>query len=361
MKILDRYVITSVLKTSLGSLAVCAFLLLAVGLFGSMDDYLNNSVPFSTVMTLAVLGLPEYLMMAASVSFLFGTTFFFSQLEGNNEMIMLLNAGLSYARICRPMIIMGILVTALFSIFCETVMIDASVAHDRLSSTLFGQTSTQDSSDVTLADVEGRYLVNATWFSETDSMLYDVNVAELEEGRVVRRLSARYASWDNDEGCWTFNDGRLYELVDGQWSSRLFSSYEYPLVSIQPQLFTDQSRNISTMERSDARAYLERVKALDRDVWATAQTEYYSRLSAPLPVLVLTLIALLMNYRFKKNVFLFSIIQSLATAVVYYVVQMVAVIAAEQAIIAPILSVILPVVTVLALSLLIRLIGAMHG
>ena len=96
MKILDRYIAFSILRTSLAALVICTLLIIAVNMFSSMNNYVTNSVDLMTILYLAVLGTPEYLMMASSVSFLFGTTFFLSQLESNNEMIMLLNAGISY-------------------------------------------------------------------------------------------------------------------------------------------------------------------------------------------------------------------------------------------------------------------------
>ena len=132
-------------------------------------------------------------------------------------------------------------------------------------------------------------------------------------------------------------------------------------MDMPPQMFTNQARDISTMDNGSALEYLERVRQVDVDLWYQAATEYVSRLFSPFSIFVLVTIALLMNYRFKKNIFLFSLIQSLCTAVVYYVVQMLVSIMCEQGIIHPAYSAIIPVVTVLVLSLSIRFIGRMHG
>ena len=111
MKIVDRYISFSILKTGLATLLICTLIILAVELFGQMNDYLTSQLPFSTILQLSILAVPEYLMMCISISFLFATTFFLSQLEGNNEMIMLLNSGLSYRRVCRPVILTVLAVT----------------------------------------------------------------------------------------------------------------------------------------------------------------------------------------------------------------------------------------------------------
>lgn len=362
MKTLDRYIISSFLKTSLGTLAICTLLIVAVELFSSIDNYLTNNVPFPTILLLSVLGAPEYLMMVASVSFLFGSTFTLSQLESNNEMIMLLNAGFSYRRVCVPIVATALLATALLWCFSETVMIDATVRKDRMDTELFGMSGTRDNSDVSLSAVDGSYMINAGHYSEDTRRLHTVEVVRAEEGRITTRLSASRADWDEGAASWVFTDGRVYETSsDGQVTSRFFDTLALDWVDLAPSMFRDQSRDIATMDRADATEYLRRIKAIDSEVWHVAATEYYSRLTAPLAVLVLTLISCLMNYRYKKNVFLFSIIQSLCTAVVYYVCQMVTTIMAEQAIIHPLVGVLAPIAAVLVLCLPAKLLGMRNG
>ena len=358
MKILDRYVVFSILRISLATLFICTLLVLAVELFSSMNNYVTNALPFSDILWLSFLGIPEYLMMCVSLSFLFGTTFFFSQLESNNEMIMILNAGISYRRLCLPVIIMTSIVTAFFFIFSQSVMIDASVEHDRLSVEYFGQSGTQDSSSISVASFDESYIINAAFFSREISRLYDVTLIELDDDRGLEaRISALYADWDEDAGCWVLHDGRQY-LVNGDIvEPSFFDELSMDNVTLEPEYFTNQSRDITTMGFSAAMTYLKNVRILDKDAWYASMTSFISRLSSPFAILILVLISLLMNYRFKKNVFLFSLIQSLCTAVVYYVVQMLVGIMCSQAMLEPVFSAIIPAASVLIISLLIRLTG----
>lgn len=362
MSILDRYISSSILRTSLATLGICTLLVVAVEMFSSMNNYVTNALPFTDILYLAVLGLPEYLMMCASISFLFGTTFFLSQLESSNEMIMFLNAGLGYRRICRPIVLMILVVTILAFVFSQTIMIDAGVEHDRLSVEYFGQTSTQDSSDISVASIDGSYVVDSAYFSQDLGRLFDVTlVTRDEEGHIGGRTYASYADWSQEEGFWHLHDGLSHVVVDGIVVSSYFDELPATFMDMPPQMFTNQARDISTMDNGSALEYLERVRQVDVDLWYQAATEYVSRLFSPFSIFVLVTIALLMNYRFKKNIFLFSLIQSLCTSVIYYVVQMLTSIMCEQGIMHPAFSVIIPVVTVLVLSLAIRLIGRTHG
>ena len=191
MKLLDRYIISSILRVSLSTLAICTLLVVAVEMFSSMNDYVTNALPFQEILYLAVLGLPEYLMMCASVSFLFGTTFFLSQLESNNEMIMLLNAGLGYRRICSPALVMTLVVTILAFIFSQTIMIDAGIEHDRLSVEHFGQTSTQDSSNISVSSLDGSCIVDSSYFSQELGRLFDVTFVSKDDAAPFSELVRR--------------------------------------------------------------------------------------------------------------------------------------------------------------------------
>jgi lipopolysaccharide export system permease protein len=68
-------------------------------------------------------------------------------------------------------------------------------------------------------------------------------------------------------------------------------------------------------------------------------------------------ISVSMSYHFKKNVLLFSVIQSLSIAVVYYVGDMVFSIAAHQGAISPYAAVVLPLAITIILSWIISELG----
>lgn len=361
MKIADAYIVKSILKTALSALLICTLMVVAVELFSQMNQIVSNTVSMQDLLELSILGIPKYLMMVVSICFLFAVTFFLSQLQANNEMITFYNSGFSYRRIILPIIILAFVVSLFFSFFSETVSIRATLKHDALSEELFGRSSTIDNSNITLSDYEGDFLVHASRFREAEQRIDNVIIIEFEDGRIIQRSSADYALFDNTKGYWTLYNAIIHERVDDKLIPSRVEIYEYPLITLEPRLFRNLSDDISTMERQDAREYLRRMKVLDRDIYQTSATEYIQRLFSPFSILILMLISCSMNYRFKKNVFLFSVIQSLCTAVVYYVAMMVMTIMADQGVIAPASSVLIPVALVGALVFLIRLIGLRNG
>ena len=360
MKIVTRYITSSILKTAIITLLVCVLLVLAVELFSSMNKIVTSSTNIKDIIKLSILGLPEYLMMVASISFLFATTFFLSQLQANNELIMLYNTGLSYFKIASKIITLGVIVTLIFFYFSETIMIDAKLEHAKLSDELFGLSGTSDSRNITLTDLDSDYVVHASRYSEQNNTIYNVTLIKNSRDGIDLRVSADSAKYSNED-YWNFQNARVYKREGDRLITSFENSYAITDFTLEPRLFKNASNDVTTMEREDAINYLRRIKTLDRNTYYSAATDFYGRIFSPFSILILIVISVSMNYRFKKNVFLFSIIQSLCTAVVYYVSQMVFTISSSQGVTEPYMSVVLPIVIVTVLSLIVRSIGGKSG
>ena len=68
------------------------------------------------------------------------------------------------------------------------------------------------------------------------------------------------------------------------------------------------------------------------------------------------MIACSINYRFKKNVLFFSLVCSICVAVVYFVVQMMTVMMADQGVIAPQLGTLIPFAVIILIATVMGLI-----
>ena len=104
------------------------------------------------------------------------------------------------------------------------------------------------------------------------------------------------------------------------------------------------------------------LKASNGQVVATSQqyaslgTAYYKRIFSCLSPLIMMIIACSMNYRFRKNVLFMSLVCSIAVAVVYFVVQMMTEMMADQGVIAPYYGSLVPFAVILLLSAIIGLV-----
>lgn len=353
MRTLNRYIVSSILRIAFFAILIFALILAAVELFSKMDQIMNSDIPLDRIVEYILLSIPEYLLMVSSFALLFATTYFLSTLSANNEKIALLNAGISKYRLAVPIIFLAVVLTFIGFMYQEHFLNKIMSKHDEMSIELFGISSTQDSRNIVLRDENG-FIVYTNRYNEQNQRIYDPIVVHVANGKIRLRLEAEHG--ENVEGKWIFKNAVVYKIED-KVSIEHYPEYTLEGFTIEPNLFKGQNLNIETMDTKAAKDYLARLKVVDPEAWQDKATDYYRALFQPLAIFVLMIVSSLMNYNFKKNVLLFSIIESLSIAVVYYCSDMVFSIAAHQQVISPYMSVALPLIVTVIISYIMSLIG----
>ncbi len=358
--VLTMYTLSSVIKIGLATAILASLMLVGVDLFSHLDSYISHNVSFGQAFFVSLLYFPEAFLLALGPSFLFSVTYFLSMLTANNEMICVLNSGLSMRRVVVPCVLLAVVLSFGYFVFNENIAIEASNLKDTRSKALTSSSSSLDNSNIALSDMQDGYMIYAGQFVNETSTLYNVSYVEILEedssGSSFRRVDAYMAQYDESAQLWTLHD--CYEYLPTSSDLSLgdtvqvtyYDSLEIPRMQLEPQLFRNLSSEISKMSLDLARAYVLRMKSLNPDEYAHLGTEYYKRIFSCLTPLIMIIIACSMNYRFKKNVLFFSLICSICVAVVYFVVQMVTIMLADQGVIAPYLGTLIPFAVVLLLA-----------
>lgn len=350
---LDRYILGSILKVGLVAMLLCSLILVLVDLLANLERYIQLAVPFPTIALRTLYYLPEAVLLATGPAFLFSITYFLSMLRANNELICLLNSGISYRRILLPIALCSILITAGHFVFNETVGIPALREKELLNDKIFLSSANYDNRDITLSDRPRGYLLYARRYSDAERKLYGAVLVHKDPstGDLLMKASSEEAVWDEEAGNWEFHDATIHRVRGQSVAPETLDAFVAEGLDLRPELFRNARGDIRTMDLKAALERLESIKEHDREQYSAAATDFYQRLLSCLTPLVLMIIACCQNYRFKKNVLLFSIVWSLCVGVVYYVVQMLSLIMAGQGMIAPPLGMLVPFGVILLLSL----------
>ncbi|MBR2282472.1 MAG: LptF/LptG family permease, partial [Spirochaetales bacterium] len=270
----------------------------------------------------------------------------------------IMNSGVSFSKVVAPIVVLAVVLTAFHFGFNEMVAIPSTNRKNVLTEQITNSYSSSNNSDIAMSEMQNGYMVYAASYSDRDQTLYDDSLLEsTEDGKLIRRTDAYKAVYDNETNLWTFHDVYIYEpmqLDDGasDIKVRSLSKQVNTVLMLEPQLFRSGTNEISRMSLDLARAYLTRMKSLNREEYAKLGTEYYKRIFSCLSPLIMVIIACSMNYRFKKNVLFISLIVSISLIVVYYVVQMMTMMMANQGVIAPQLGTLIPFAVMLLVSFL---------
>ena len=355
MKILTRYSLKSILSVFLISLLIFSFLVMAVETFMHLDSFMTGNLGIKEMFIYAFSSLSSYIMMLIALSILFSITYFLSTISANNELISLYTAGLSKLRILFPVIILSVLMAAVFFILNESLFLEWKNHKAIISQEYFGMSGTYDASSIVLYEEESGYMIYADRYSESYKRLYEPILIKKDSNGIRERIEADYAEYEDFS--WVFHNARVVQNEGKGLTSFVSEEYIDEDFKIPEEMFKRQNLQIETMELRYAYDYLKRLHSINIVSWQEGMTDFLRRLSSPLGILVLAIIAMSMNYTFKKNVLLFSIVQSLVIAVVYYVADMVFSIASRQGALSVYSVFYAPILITIALSYLISFLG----
>lgn len=357
MRIINKYILSSILKILIVSLFLCTFLLLSVDLFINLDSYIQNKISWFNIIKVTILYIPEAILLVFPPSILFTITYFLSQLYANNEMISLLSSGISKKKVIFPILILVFFITIFAFLFEESVSLNTKVERTSLKKELFRDTSELNNKNITLRDRSKNYIIYSSFYKESKKTLYNVIVVKLDENNQIEyRIDSPFAFWNEINKNWIFNEANISFLNEKENIIRqeYKEKEENATFNLDPNLFRNLSNDIETLEFFSALNYLKQQKGLNITEYFKTSTDFYNRVFSSFTIFVMASIALLLNYKNKKNVFLFAIFNSIIIAVVYYVTRMLFQIISRQGLILPIYGVFIPYVLVLILTAIIN-------
>ena len=351
MNIIKRYTVKSILNFGIIFSIVLTLILCSVDLFTHLDSYTTNGVTTSEALKLTLMYAPEALMISIGFAFMLSVLYFLANLHSSNEIICILNSGISFIKVLKPIIITSFFIAVFSFGFNELVAIRTKALRDVKLRNISSIHDSYDSQNIALADIENSYMIYALNYIDSKQTLTGVTLISTDSGSVIR-TDAQSAVWDNDKGYWIFYDVFEYiPLSDG--SDTIINNYpvlNMKNVVIEPEMFRNVSNEISTMELETAFKYVNRMKNLNPEQYASMATDLYERLFTCLTPFVLMLISCSMNYRFKKNAFFIVLLVAIGLAVVYFVVRMVTLLMAEQGVIQPYMGSLFPLFVIIFLS-----------
>ena len=109
MRIIDRYIIKSLIPPLVGCLATFVFLYIIIDLFGHLDEILKNKVAFLTLFDYYLSSVPIIFIQTAPIATLLSSIYVLGTLNNHNEVTALKAGGMSIKQVLRPFIILGLM------------------------------------------------------------------------------------------------------------------------------------------------------------------------------------------------------------------------------------------------------------
>ncbi|MBI3601950.1 MAG: LptF/LptG family permease [Candidatus Omnitrophica bacterium] len=112
MRILDRYILKSIITIFVGMVVTFAFLFILIDTFGNLQDFIEKKVSLQIITQYYVSFLPMIIVNTSTMACLMATLFTYSNLNHHNEIVAIRASGMNFWQVTKPAFIFTLIVSA---------------------------------------------------------------------------------------------------------------------------------------------------------------------------------------------------------------------------------------------------------
>lgn len=315
---LDKYLVRQFFPIFIVAVSMFVFLLILIDLFSNLVRYLNNEVPFMTIIKISLFFIPKSFSYALPISLLFASAYTLGDLYARNELTTVFSAGIPFWRFCIPLVVVGF-AASFFSFFLDDkVVIPTLKIKNDLSRRALGQYVTENNSDIVIKTNNGRLVYAVDYFDHEKLILNGVSIVEMDEkGNFISQIRAPFANWTGEY--WQFSNPVIY-----YWENKILTARPFlydTAYNEHPETFRRSAVNVEELPAREAGLLVRDLRMAGLPFFS-AQANYYHRYSFAVTPLIVMILSISMGGRFRKNILLMSLFASLSVAVVYYIAEM---------------------------------------
>ena len=343
MKIIDRYMLRSLLEPLLYCLAAFSMLFIILDLFGQLSKIIEAKTPVSLIASYYLALLLPTLEYIAPASLMLGTLYALWHLTRHNELTAMQASGMSLYRILAPFLSVGLVCSLLLGVIKETVGTQAFVWTTRIRENRFNIVDATPARPLAYYDTTTRRQWLVESFNEHNpGDLLDVKIVqERKDGTRVHDLLASRAEFL--DGTWWFHNLRVqqYDEQDNPIGAlRPFAAdtntvRELPELTESPASFVLELRSWLFLSTLDMFRYLHEHPDLSPDNTLQKRFDIHSRLAMPWACLVVTLFGIPAGAKTGRQSPLTGIFLAVGFFFAYYALSQIGLLLGKSGIVRP--------------------------
>ena len=327
MRLLDRYVLKNFLAPFL--FCFCGFLAiwLVFDLSDNGTDFIEAKVPLAKVAYFYATQFPQIAVMSLPVGLLLALLYSLSRMSRSNELISILGAGVSVARVLLPLLIVGVLITGgSFALNYKLAPHSEAIKKVVLVELTKKRTKGGDYAGLLFRN----RMENRTWYIEKirghSGEFSTVHITQQDaDGNIITKYYAQRAIFHPDQKTWSLERGKTVNfdkngdvLSEDLWETGPGAARVMKNWSETPWRVTSSNLDPANLSVPELRDYLQFNADFPDAQLAPYRTHYFYRWALPWNCLVVILIAAPLGIVFSRK----GVLGGVATAIFYFAVLM---------------------------------------
>jgi len=328
MKILDRYVVKSIVAIFLTTILVFSLLYVLIDSASNLDEFIDRKIPLDILIQYYLTYLPVVLSQTAPIACLISVLFAYSNLSSHNEVIALRSSGLNFWQITKPALWLALVVSALIFLMNEKLIPHAEdTARQLRNEHMILEVDRKKHKKAKIKNLTFYGLRNRLYFIDT----FDPNTYELEGITIIE--------YDNEQnikgktvalnGVWTGIAWKFYQCHITTFPQDIneptkIRVYQEKLADIKetPEDFLKQRLQVSSMNIRQLSEYISRFSNSGaKTALNNLRVDLHQKIAYPFSNIIIVLVGLpfaVMTGRRKAQTFT-SLGLAIAIGFLYYV------------------------------------------
>ncbi len=266
MRILEKYILISILKTFIAISLIFIFLYIFIDSASNLEDFIKYQISIQHMLQYYLSLLPIILWQTAPIACLLSCLLVLSQSNGHNEIIILRAGGLSFWRIAKPAIFFGLLVSIMIFYIGEKYVPQATVNSESLREQAESQKNKskerkQEIRNLTFYGLNNR-LFFIDLFKEQDYSLKGITILGQDQDQNIKeKIIALEGKWTGI--AWKFFKCQISTFSDPtDPTSESIRFYQEKLMDIKetPRDFLRQHIDVASMNIKQLARHIRRFK-----------------------------------------------------------------------------------------------------
>jgi lipopolysaccharide export system permease protein len=346
MRILDRYILKSVLEVFFMCLFIFFFLYIIIDIFSHLDEILKHQVNLIILNRYYLSYLPIIFVQVAPIACLLSTLYTFGKLNRDNEIIAMRSSGLSIFAIAKTVIIFGILVSVFVFLVNDKFVPQSLSLTEKIKTQMeSGAKKTAEKEREIIRNLSMYGLKNRLYFVNkfslaTNTMEGIVILEHDEQQNIIKKIVASKGTYQ--DGFWRFYQSITYEFDENNRIKKEPQYFDEEIMTIpeSPQDFLSQRQRPDFMNIAQLDDYIWKLSRSGAiGITRKLKVDLYQRFTTPLTSAIIILLGIPFAVRMKKRATgLSSIGISIMLGFLYYVLNAVSIALGNAGVFAPFLA-----------------------
>jgi len=327
MRLLDRYILKSVIYIFISCIFVFLFLYIVIDLLSNLEDILKQHFTIMLLARYYLSYLPEMFVRVSPFACLLSTVYTFGKLNHNNEIIAMRSSGLSIFEITRNVLIFGFLISLLVfwvsDKFVPLALTENQAIKTQLESGTKRNKATEIITNLSMYGLRNR-LFFISKFSLSTKTMKGITILEHDDNQnLTKKIVASKGVYL--EGLWRFSQCITYKFDNnGQvLEEPRYSDEEIMSITETPRDFASLRQKPELMNIKELQDYIWRLsKSGATTVIRNLKVDLYQRFTMPFTSIIIILLGIPFSLLMRKRATgMSSIGVSIIVGFLYYVLD----------------------------------------